>query len=800
MAVAKFNWHSTNPNKSFQNQYPPKSYFNEMCKLNATKAETEAAYNALKNGGKVSDFKVKVWNDICAKAYDLCQEWGIHGNEIKVEVWSPFMHVDDREGWIAIAMKTWGWDRWEAEDWTDNNLYPVWRPGVFRAEFYNVLYGSWLLPVGLQKFEVRRGEPVKGEYILNLVEIINHWTELSPMDVRFLIDFGMSYHVEPVLLPYLSVLARIAMNYRLQGDTDLDESIQMQALLDIKLLFEKFRTVELTSCPLSSLLNFMKLNFRCQVWDKIPNYIMAQLDVDYNGSASPVLSFSRYLTAFLESLYWSSCNADTASALGGFGASLEGQVAYHVRLRLADAYGFSLATHQGQYHGSARIRTKRPMPFSARTQYSWNGSVLVDHEGTLLIFMEDGGIALSDSGQLDVNTTADMDQQGQIGIRNERVEPAIHSSAFMEPKDDEIVYHGPDIEGQVATAVQESHRDHFKTESTQTVQKTPADHITFEGNLPGMQGSAEMSFANEETFVMRDGAFGVREDDIQIDFQQTAVMDVADTYDTQETIILGDAPPLEIGGSENLIRTTDTAKLERDRTIEAAADSIIRSLQSGEVSFGLNANLEAELVAAKITSAAILEANRQATMEAKVDVATMEGAIADRVLRKLLESSVCTETHTRASLILSMIHFAESSSIVSVISESETVPRIPKRLQSKTQYITAQTDAFLDASYIRGDALAADAKIHVETDVMPQVVNSGTYLASLVIVQILTETVLGKMPSAALEGNALAATGSEAGVVLARSILILANAHEEKLASDEEELPATDFERTLTID
>ena len=45
-----------------------------------------------------------------------------------------------------------------------------------------------------------------------------------------------------------------------------------------------------------------------------------------------------------------------------------------------------------------------------------------------------------------------------------------------------------------------------------------------------------------------------------------------------------------------------TAMLERDRTVEAAADAIIQSLQSGEVSFGLNANLEADLIAGKITA------------------------------------------------------------------------------------------------------------------------------------------------------------------------------------------------------
>ena len=309
-----------------------------------------------------------------------------------------------------------------------------------------------------------------------------------------------------------------------------------------------------------------------------------------------------------------------------------------------------------------------------------------------------------------------------------------------------------------------------------------------------------MSFANELSFVMRDGAVALREDDIQLDFRETAVLDIHDTYDTQETIVLGDAPPLEIGESEYEIRTLEAAQLERDRVVEAAADAVIQSLQSGEVSFGLNANLETEIVAAKITAAAVMERNRQATMGAEVEVATLESAIAERVLRKLMESGVSTETQVRANLILSMIRFAQSSSIVQVTSASEAVSRSPKRIQGKTQYISAETDAFIDASYIRGDSLIADAMIQIATDVMPETINSGTYLISLVIVQILTETALGKIPSTPVEGNALAATGSEAGVVLARSILILVSAHEEKLVIEEEELYAADFERTLIIE
>ena len=801
MAVAKFNWHGTNPNKSFQNSYPPKSYFKQMCKLNATKEETEAAYNALVNHGKVSDFKVKVWNDICAKAYDLCQEWDIHGNEIKVEVWSPFMHVDDRAAWIALAQKTWGWSEWEAEEWTDNNLYPNWKPGVFQAEYYNVLYGSWLLPVGLQEFQVRKGQPVKGEYILRLVEIINHWTELSPMDVRVILVFRSAEQNSTVLLPSCPVNPDcLEMYFTLRDGTRLDDSIQFHITLDLNLLMEKMSITELTSCPLSSLINFMRMDIRCKIWDKVPIYISIDFGALYEGAVSPVMLTAVHVKALWESILNAVCRGDTAQALNGFRVLLLAAMSDHVSPRLSDALGFSLSTHHGNYRSTARVRTKRPLPFSVLSRHQWNGSVLVEHQGTLLLFMEDGTVTIRDNAALSNDPAVIGQQDGQIGIGQEEADPSIQSSVSMLPRDGAITYHGPDIDGRVAAAVQEAHRDRFKMDSSQAIEKAPATSISAADTLHGMRGGAEMSFANELSFVMRDGAVALREDDIRLDFRETAVLDVQDTYDTQETIVLGDAPPYEIGDSESKIRTLEAAQLERDRVVEAAAEAVIQSLQSGEVSFGLNANLETEIVAARITAAAVMERNRQATMGAEVEVTTLESAIAERVLRKLMESGVSTKTQVRASLILSLIRFAESSTIVQITSVSEAVPRSPKRIQGKTQYISAETEAFIDASYIRGESLLADAMIRIATDVMPETINSGTYLVSFAIVQILTETALGKIPSTPVEGNALAATGSEAGVVLARSTLILAIVHEEKLASDEEELYAADFERTLTID
>ena len=802
MAVAKFNWHGTNPNKAFQNEYPPKSYFRQMCKLNATKEETEAAYNALVNHGMVSDFKSKVWNDICAKAYDLCQEWDIHGNEIKVEVWSPFMHQDDRAAWIALAQETWGWSEWEAEEWTDNNLYPNWKPGVFQAEFYNVLYGSWLLPVGLQEFQVRKGQPVKGEYILRIVEIINHWTELSPMNVRLSAAFAWAQKNSMVILPFSSIENNcLEMHFSMLDGIRLDNSFQLHIALDINMFMKSMGIDELTSLQLSSLINFMRMNIRCSITDKIPFNICIDLKMLLQCFVSQVVLQTIHLSVSWDSFFNGFCKCDASIALNGFLVLLSASMGDHARPRLSESIRFSTDTKHGSHQSTAKVRTKRPLPFNIRDHYQWNGRILVEHQGTLLLFMEDGSVSVVGNTALSDVPTVSVQKQGQIEITQEELDSTIQDSVSMIPMDGTITYDGQYIDGNVAEAVHESHRDILQMDSSQDVNSVYATSIASSETIPGLDGEAEMSFANEMSFVMRDGTVVLRDDNIQLDFLDTAVLDVQDTYDTNETIVLGDAPPLEIGESENEIRTLEDAQMELDRSIEAAADSIIRSLQSGDVSFGLNANLETEIVAAKITSAAVLERNRQAMLGAEVDISTIESAIAERIVRRLMESDVSTETMVQASIILSFTRFPESTdNFIRTSAQSDAIPRLPKKLQSKTQYITAETDTFLDASYVRGNSLIADALIRIATDVIPETINSGTYLASLAIVQICYETMLGKLPTTGLDSNVLASTGSEAGVVLARSTMILASVHEEKLVLDEEELYAADFERTLTID
>ena len=86
--------------------------------------------------------------------------------------------------------------------------------------------------------------------------------------------------------------------------------------------------------------------------------------------------------------------------LDGFRVFLTAAMSDHVLPGMADAYGFSFSTNHGQHRGTARIRTKRPLPLSALTRHYWGGKVLVEHQGTLLLFMEDGEISFADGTSL----------------------------------------------------------------------------------------------------------------------------------------------------------------------------------------------------------------------------------------------------------------------------------------------------------------------------------------------------------------------------------------------------------------
>ena len=111
----------------------------------ASASETQRAYNALFDNGKLSDFSYKVWNDLCDKVYEVIEAAGVNWHTNYGSFSSTKMSASNRE---LTAAK-------------------------FNALRYNI--GS-RVSTGIQ--EVNKGDIVYGWYFTTLARCLNEWIDL----------------------------------------------------------------------------------------------------------------------------------------------------------------------------------------------------------------------------------------------------------------------------------------------------------------------------------------------------------------------------------------------------------------------------------------------------------------------------------------------------------------------------------------------------------------------------------------------------------------------------------------------
>jgi hypothetical protein len=814
MAVAKFNWHSTNPNKAFQGKDPPANAA-AMINFNATAAETERAYNALKNHGPVSDFKTEVWNDICAKIYDVSDEWGVNQIYRKSTAWNPFIHTPNRTQWENYAKKTWpelSQDEYWLEEWV-NKMFDKYGPGKFRPWNYNVVYSQWLVPLGLTPFEVKKGQRLKGEYILKLVEYVNHWIDLSPLDIRAYVNFQLTVRMLTTVLRSVTIQPDVLeMILDIYNNADLDDSILATVELCMVLLMNDLDIAELRSCALSSLINFMMLRVKCTVWDKIPIYTEFVLAMLYDASVTFALLPPVYLQINQQSTFNMSAKGDLASFLDVLSVYLEMQLKQKALADMASAYGFSLSTHHGQHRGEATLRLRTPMHISISDDFTLNGIVLVEHQGTLLLFMEDGSISFVDNNSLVVHDAVQGTHSGNIGINNE-IELGGNTSAALIPEDGNIIYHADTFDGLSAKAIKSEHKSSFGLESDQEFDQSIATPMNLNDKIRGMVGGAEISFANEQDVVTKDSTTSIvgtailaKDPTFELYAEAVASAYSSVTIEKDPTIeaatdaistIIGNADIRKDATTEMTSESTasaySSATVDKNAAIEAAAESIIKSLQSSELFFGLNAILDVEIVAAKISSVAAMESSKYCWLDSGIEVSTIENVIADKVLRKLLDSDISVETKIKASIVTSLIRFAESTNnVTKVDTSSKLITCLSSKSEGVPQYIRSQIEAILDTRYTMDSSIDVDAKMCIIAEAIPSFIVNSTYLAAIAIVDILYEAQLQRVPPRQLSSNIVAESSSEASATLARSVLVL--------ASDLEDMPIGNCDNTLAID
>ena len=124
---------------------PPEPWSWSSSNGDATRSQTQAAYNALVNGGACENFSYKVWNDMCDKVKEVI--------DFEDEVWqSKYASLSATK--MSSSDKTLTAKRFNSLNW-------------------NVTYlrGSGVM------VERNKGDAVRGRYILEMMELLNEYID-----------------------------------------------------------------------------------------------------------------------------------------------------------------------------------------------------------------------------------------------------------------------------------------------------------------------------------------------------------------------------------------------------------------------------------------------------------------------------------------------------------------------------------------------------------------------------------------------------------------------------------------------
>ena len=800
MAVAKFNWHGTNPNKTFQKEDPPVVAWPEMIIFGATKEENEAAYQALISRGQVSKFKTKVWNDLCAKVYDICDDWNINEQYRTSVAWNPFIHDPDRDAWKALAKKNWPhMDDYEIDEWVDS-MWQRYKPGTFTAWDYNALYSLWLAPLGLSEFTVKKGDEVKAEYILRLVEIINHWTELHPLDVKFAMNADWNTRNGTVLLPSLPIVPSVlAMRFENTEHVILSPGIPFQIRNAMKLGQKELEVPLLSAMACSSLMNFMTMNMSCKVWDKdilytVPEILSSQHDgkVKLVWSSPFPFGFSDVYQQGQDIHLKLSSDLQDMHPLFFFeyGGSIKTQLWNSYPFRAADSFS---------YAGSAKIRhTARPIPFATLTGFTSDTKARVDFEGIHMLDMAPGRIGIREQIHSDVRAARMLEHGQSIHVSKYKPGMTVAQAATLQVEPEDIVYHSePEtlIDAPIAAV---GHKDRIPVEGNLQMLNHPPEAMEHTGAIQNAGGGGELTFANEQSMDVEEGSFAVREGNMELVFQNTQVLSHTGFLDTKEQIGISEDPPLPVEG-EGEIRFASSGVLAREQVLEQAAEAAIETLSSAEILAGLYQVLETEVTAARTSSMAALYVRRYFHIAAEEEVGSIEYGILDKRIRKLMESSNTTTTKEKGDLLLRLIRFAAGGETASTVSEAEVVRTLPRHAEATENTVATGLSAFLDASYVRDDSLKSEPDISFVAEAEIGRSSASGHMEATGSMAAEYESELQKHPVRPMLGGEIAKTGAEAKLMMARIEKILAFEYEETLVAELEEVNAADVERHLIL-
>ena len=236
--------------------------YSALSRFNASAAQTQKAYNAVKNGGRTSDFNTRVWNDLMDHIAWVQNEWGISENKAINRVW-PAPYISDLDPPykkdIAIGDLVVKTDAGAAGRTITAFVFNIATEAI-------PIVNTWPWEKELGRKKIMPNDICKGSYFLALVDTLNHWISLTPLSIIItsnIANQSMSGKMTQLPSVPVEISGRFGLSYQFTPDSV--QSIQGAHTARIGKLVDTFEvTVENGVLPFASQFNFWDFDSSCK--------------------------------------------------------------------------------------------------------------------------------------------------------------------------------------------------------------------------------------------------------------------------------------------------------------------------------------------------------------------------------------------------------------------------------------------------------------------------------------------------------------------------------------------------------
>ncbi|MGN0598164.1 MAG: hypothetical protein ACI4J1_12645 [Ruminiclostridium sp.] len=780
MPIAKWDWTTANPAEYILPAYP-------YVIFDATEEQVKRAYATLESKGFVREFSTSVWNDLCAKIRDINLEWrtGKYFDKTWPSVWIPSSNLADYPSYSEYLKY--------------KNL-----AGVLRADAMNMAVDAlytyaerpWKKHLG--RTALKKGDEVKAEYFFWLVDAINHWCELSPAPFAFSDTFVFET-VKDVLQLYDALpLFFISMDMEYGGNAKLllYDPFPFSFTTGFSHKTKKAVIVKLPSAPLGSKINFMTITMLCSA--NADNFALG-----ISGAHRYLLNMIMNVrcrkaclcSVFAEFIYTSSVSVIAAKDISPLYIRLAVITDADIHLRLDSVIYFRFSD-SSKYIGSGKITTKRPIPLTALTKYTFDSAAAIEFEGIELLDMADGLIRLFDRMDGSVYKAATVEHNSAIFVKDTNHNISVPSGEVCEVSHETLTVIDVPSETVIAPSVvaEQIDTEICITEDMQITSCIPTI-IAYNGVLENLTGTSDLTFANEIPVTLQKNSIRVHHYDADIsldganDILHTGEILTSDEISLQETNIA----ELTAAATTEVIYEGSLAK---DSIAETAGSVNVGTQSSAEITCGLNALLEADIIAAKTVSAAETVIMRIAALLADSTISTAERGNLAAIIRSALESDPVIRTTEYGRLLVRLTKYAESDTAVKSGVNAKLSYTNPDYISGSAE-ISPLADVFLDKNYVGGNGCVTDSKVSADIDAALSISANSAPVESAYFIRIMYDALVNRIPAKQLDGDAISSANSEAHIITARVELILASIYEDVLAAETDDTFADDVERHL---